>query len=317
MKNEHLYYGFDKNFLINEEIVESVELPVFSETISDDIATIENSNNNILNYLNYSLVLSSSRKFPFYTAANIDGKLFKKIARKGSWKKDSRAKKYQLGLELYRAEKSDFDRGHMVKREDVQWGDTIAMAQVAAQSTFYYSNSVPQHRDLNRKIWVNLEDYILHKETKKNDLKVCVFTGPVLLNSDPEFVTMVDDEYIKIPRLFWKIIIYPKSDGKLYRVGFMMSQERLLINNGIVKEDELELGTEEDNLFLEFENANTYQVNVSFIEQLTKLKFHDAIDSYTDVRSKELVLKEIDINPDLESYSIEQYLGYSIQNIAL
>ncbi|WP_262494899.1 DNA/RNA non-specific endonuclease [Aquimarina sediminis] len=141
-------------------------------------------------------------------------------------------------------------------------------------ATFYYSNSVPQHKDLNRKIWVNLEDYVLHKETENKDLKVCVFTGPVLSSNDPEFVTKVNDTYIKIPRLFWKIIVYPKSDGKLYRVGFMMSQESLM-------------------------------------------KFHNAIDSYTDNRSKELVLREIDIDPDLESYSVEQYLSYSIENIVL
>ncbi len=101
-----------------------------------------------------------------------------------------------------------------------------------------------------------------------------MFTGPVLSSNDPEFVTKVNDTYIKIPRLFWKIIVYPKSDGKLYRVGFMMSQESLM-------------------------------------------KFHNAIDSYTDNRSKELVLREIDIDPDLESYSVEQYLSYSIENIVL
>jgi len=314
MKNEHLYHGFDKSFLKNTEITESINLPEFTEVGSSDVVPIENSEENTLNYLNYSVALSASRKFPFYTASNIDGKLFKKIARKGSWKKDRRAKEFQFGLELYQAEKSDFDRGHMVKREDVQWGDTMAIAQVAAESTFYYSNSVPQHKDLNRKIWVNLEDYILHKE---KELKICVFTGPVLSSNDPEFVTLVNDESIKIPRLFWKIIVYPKKDGKLYRVGFMMSQESLLIENDIVVENELESSSEEDHLFLEFSKANTYQVNVSLIEKLTHMKFHNAIDAYEDNRNIELVLNEIDIDPDLESFSIEQYLGYSIENITL
>ncbi len=203
----------------------------------------------------------------------------------------------------------------MTKREDVQWGDTPALAQQAADSTFYYTNAVPQHKSLNQKIWKRLEDYILHTETRKKSLKICVFTGPILTHNDPPFVTAVKNQTILIPIIFWKVIIFPKEDGNLYRVGFMMSQRRLLTENGIV--EELEMASDSNEIFMKFDDAETYQVNVPLIELLADMQFPKAIDSYEDEREVKLILEEIDIDPDLESSSEAQSLGFSISNIIL
>lgn len=315
MKNEKLYKGFNPEFLKDDVVTENVTLPILGNRHKNDLAPVSDNTKSIVDYFNYSVQLSISRKLPFFTASNIDGILFKKASRAASWKKDERVKDYQWGTELYSADKSDFDKGHMTKREDVQWGETPGLAQKAADSTFFYSNAAPQHKDLNRAIWKSLEDYILHTETRPNSLKVCVFTGPILSKNDPAFVTKIKDETILIPTLFWKVIVFPKSDGKLYRVGFMMSQNRLLIENGIV--EELEVSSDEDELFMQFDDAATYQVNISLIEKLADIKFPKAIDSFEDERTNKLVLKEIDIDPELESDSIEQKMGYSISNLVL
>ena len=315
MENEKLYQGFKHDFLVDETVNENVAFPILGIKHKNDVAPVDGNDISIVNYMNYSVQLSASRKFPFFTASNIDGELFKKANRAPSWKKDERVKAYQWGQELYSADKSDFDKGHMTKREDVQWGETPGLAQEAADSTFFYSNAVPQHKELNQQIWKSLEDYVLHTETRKKSLKVCVFTGPVLTKNDPPFVTTVKEETILIPIVFWKVVVFPKEDGKLYRVGFMMSQKKLLTENGIV--EELEAATAEDELFMQFDDAATYQVNISLIEQLSDIKFPKAIDTYKDERSVKLVLKEIDIDPDLESFSVEQTLGFSISNIIL
>lgn len=315
MENEKLYQGFNHDFLVDETVNEKVAFPILGIKHKTDVAPVDGNEKSILNYMNYSVQLSASRRFPFFTASNIDGGLFKKANRAPSWKKDERVKAYQWGQELYSADKSDFDKGHMTKREDVQWGETPGLAQKAADSTFFYSNAIPQHKELNQQIWKSLEDYVLHTETRKKSLKVCVFTGPVLSKNDPPFVTIVKDETILIPIVFWKVVVFPKEDGKLYRAGFMMSQKKLLTENGIV--EELEAATAEDKLFMQFDDAATYQVNVSLIEQLADIKLPKAIDTYNDNRSVKLVLKEIDIDPDLESDSVEQALGFSISNIIL
>ncbi|MEZ4927033.1 MAG: DNA/RNA non-specific endonuclease [Saprospiraceae bacterium] len=315
MAVEDSFRGFDHDFLIDDTVKEKVPFPKLGPSHKKDIAPVEGSKESILNYHNYSVQLSASRKFPFFTAANINGGLFKDADRAKSWKKDKRAKDHQWGLELYKAAKSDFDKGHMTKREDVQWGITNELAQKAADSTFYYSNAVPQYSKLNQRVWKSLEDYILNIETKKRSLKICVFTGPVLSKKDPPFVTMVDGQTVLIPVLFWKVVVFPKEDGKLYRVGFLMSQKKLLTENGIVHE--LEATKADEELFMQFEDAGTYQVNTSLIEKLADITLPKAIDSFKEDRSIKLVLEEVEVDPYLESYSAKQKMGFSIQNIVL
>tara|TARA_R110002020_G_scaffold97708_5_gene233172 strand:+ start:1692 stop:2303 length:612 start_codon:yes stop_codon:yes gene_type:complete len=203
----------------------------------------------------------------------------------------------------------------MTKREDVQWGATQGLAQKAAHSTFYYTNAVPQHKDLNQQIWKSLEDYVLHTETRPKSLKVCVFTGPVLTKGDPPFVTRINGETVLLPILFWKVIVFPKDDGKLYRVGFIMGQRKLLVEHGIV--DQIEAITADDELFMQFDDAATYQVNVPLIEKLTDLQLPMAIDTYKDERNIKLILEEVDIDPNAKRLSAEQTLGFTILNIVL
>lgn len=308
MISEKLFQGYDEKFISNQ----IVPLPGLNEKQADDLV-LDNEGNKVIQYINYSLQQSASHKFPFYTAANIDGKAFKKIPRQGSWRKDPRIPEaFQLGKELYGAPKSDFDRGHMTRREDVQWGATTGIALSAAKATFYYTNSVPQHKDLNQKIWKSLEDYILHTEAKQNELRICVYTGPVLSDLNPYFITPINKELIKIPLLFWKVVVFQKENEQLYRVGFMMSQNKLFVKDQIIEELE-----SDDTLFMQFKDADTYQVNIALIEELTGLEMPKAIDSYTDKRNTKLVLKEIDIDPDLESDSVNNQLGFKIENLFL
>ena len=114
MPNYKLYKGQNPDFLGEDQ---KVNLPVLENKQIADLAE-DNSKNTILSYINYSVLLSSSRKFPYFTASNIDGPLFKKISRddvfdgKGEkWTKDSRiSEDNQWGNELYNAKKSDFDK---------------------------------------------------------------------------------------------------------------------------------------------------------------------------------------------------------------
>ncbi|RYE56228.1 MAG: DNA/RNA non-specific endonuclease [Sphingobacteriales bacterium] len=312
MKSKKLYTGY-KEYFLSDDIEVKVSLPQLNTDQSKDLV-VDNEENEIIHYINYSLQLSATHKFPYYTAANIDGKLFKKISRKDNWRKDPRVlAEMQFGKELYAPPQSNFDRGHMTKREDVQWGKNEGIALNAADATFYYTNSVPQHQDLNRDIWRNLEDYILHKEAKQKTLRICVFTGPVLSDENPYLVFPIEDNLVRIPVLFWKVVVFQKEDGNLCRVGFMMSQNRLLIEHGIV--DEYESTSTDSDLFMQFDDAETYQVNISLIEQFSGLAMPSAIDAYTDSRSTKLVMKEIDIDPELESDSAEERLGFWIEGI--
>lgn len=257
-----------------------------------------------LEYANYSVLQSPFRRFPYYTAANIDGQLFKEIKRKelfaggDSWKKDDRIPgEFQLGSELYGALKSDFDRGHLTKREDVQWGKSVETAKNAAISTFYYTNAVPQVDRLNRGVWRRIEDYILHHEVVKQSLKISLITGPLLLDSDPEFVTEIDNKVIQLPILFYKIVYYLR-DGDLYRTGFLTSQKGLLQKRRIVKPIVRGDGLETLDIFQNFKDAETYQVNVSYIENIGNLKFATAKEVFIENTPEELILDTIDVRSE-------------------
>ena len=256
-----------------------------------------------LNYQNYSLLHNPFRKFPYFTASNIDGTLFKKIKREdlfsGSdrWSKDDRIPySSQFGKELYSADKSDFDRGHMTKREDVQWGVNIESAKKAAESTFYYTNAIPQLDKLNRGVWRKIEDYILHHEVVKSNLKISLFTGPALRNDDPEFVTIINNEQVKLPYLFWKVVYYLK-ENTLFRTGFITSQKKLLEKRHITKPLSRSLSATRE-YFTKFKDAETYQVKVNFIEKLCKLQFAEATETFQDDTPEKLILSGIEVRTD-------------------
>ena len=210
------FKGYKKTFLGRKF---NVSLPKPDKKKLPDIAPVVNKKDNILQYPNYSVLQSASRKFPIFSASNIDGKFFQSIGRNSlfpggndRWAKDPRlSKDHQWGDELYSADKSDFDKGHLTKREDVQWGKTPKEAILAAQKTFYFTNAVPQRKELNQQIWRSLEDYILKSETVTNGLKVNVFTGPVLNDNDPFFITKIGKAEVRIPTLFWKIVYFVKK----------------------------------------------------------------------------------------------------------
>ncbi|MBK7407932.1 MAG: DNA/RNA non-specific endonuclease [Saprospirales bacterium] len=248
-------------------------------------------------YQNFSTVQHAQRRFPIYTAANIDGNLFRRLPREDNWQLEPRIQAtHQWGPSLYSAKKSDFDKGHMTKREDAQWGHTDEEAKKGALSTFYYTNAVPQVAKLNQQLWRGLEDYILKSETVDRGLKINLFTGPVLSDTDPVFVSEVDGQQVRIPTLFWKVIYFTKSSGRLHRVGFLMGQEELLENMEIVHPRETSrdlLISEDDKLFMEFNKADIYQVNVSTIGKLTKLRFTAATEPFKDKRSVALIRKEV------------------------
>lgn len=296
--------GYSKNFMEVGEIpyptVQPIELEKFE---NEGLAAVDYA----LDYCNYSLFQNPFRKFPYYTACNIDGGLFKKIKRDelfegrgDKWAKDARIpKEHQWGNELYSADRSDFDKGHLTKREDTQWGTDVEQATKGAESTFFFTNAMPQVDRLNRGIWRKIEDYILHQEVIKNNQKIVLFTGPIFTKSDPDFVTKVKEQTIQLPYLFWKVIYY-KKDETLHRTAFLTSQKGLLEKRRIVK-PVVRGEAEEEEAFMDFKDAATYQVQVGFIEGLSGLTFTAATELFKRDEASELILSGIDVRAEVEA----------------
>jgi endonuclease G len=286
-----------------------VAAPKPEPELKKDLFPVRGSRPPMLHYHHYSVALSRKRRFPLYVAVNIDGSAFRNLKRDSlfesgndEWRIDERAEGFQWGDKLYEVDKSDFDKGHMVKREDPQWGPDDHTAAEGARSTFFYTNSVPQVPELNRQEWRALEDYILKKESTPRKLKISVFTGPVLSERDPVFINPVQGEEVQIPVLFWKIVYFTSDGQALSRVAFLMGQKRLLFKREIVREKPVEGPVpREPSILMGFKDAATYQVNVAAVEHLTGLEFPPAFDPYRDARPSEIIAEAVDIG-DLERF---------------
>ena len=296
--------GYNDHFLGDSFVV---GMPDY-EKYKNEIAINKVTTGYILDFIYYSVIQSKSRRVPIISASNIYRIKFEKVDRSGNFKKDDRINDdEQLNSNDYKQfnsiKSATIEKGHMTKREDVQWdinGDEDE-ALNAARSTFFYPNAVPQHDSLNNGPWKYLENSVIIKGRVPEPAKVSVFTGPVLDNTDPEFkVKLNDGSIFKIPVLFWKVIYYKKDDGNLYRAGFLMGQINPLRKDDLINEiglRDFEFAEKKSSLkpFLEFKEDENYQVPVSLIEELTKLKFQDAIDRHENIKPTVLKLEEVQI----------------------
>jgi endonuclease G len=174
-----------------------------------------------LDYIYYSLVLHAERRTAVYTAHNVDGNRRRKTERNDRWTIDSRAPSAQLGEFIY--SNNHWDRGHLVRRDDLSFGNTDDEAQAASDATFFYSNAAPQHERFNQDEWLALENWLLNK-AKADQRRLCVFTGPLYTRLD------LTERGARIPSAFWKVVVMrdPTADGDdLTVAAFLMKQNEL------------------------------------------------------------------------------------------
>lgn len=227
----------------NENFIEAFK--IYLPRLKDKSLHDSLSKGKVFDYTHFSIVMNRIRKLAIYTAHNIDGKHLVSVPRTGKWRHDERVGEYQTGNEAY--SRNPWDRGHLVRRTAVAWGDNAAKA---SSDTFHYTNAAPQHENFNQDEWLELENWVLNK-AEQSQKRVCVFTGPIFSDSDQEY------RAIQIPSAFWKIIVLTKPNGALSTVAFLMKQDEMW----------------QDKKGKDFLNLTLYQVAVNVIEDLTDLDF--------------------------------------------
>lgn len=188
-----------------------------------------------LRYTHFGVKYSAKHKLPLLTAVNIDGGRSVRVKRgDDQWFSDGRlSPEIQLGAANFKD--AEIDRGHMVRREDPNWGapdDAAARGAEALQAnsdTFHYVNAAAQHSALNqgKTLWQGLENYILDN-ARTHGFQACVFTGPVLRDDDDPVDEIVIDGAIA-PAEFWKLVATLDESGeKLHATAYLLSQGQLL-----------------------------------------------------------------------------------------
>lgn len=199
--------GFDARFLGLE-----AALPAVPET--DAAASVA------LDYLHFTVLLETGRRFARVTGVNIDGAQLVDVPRGDDWRFDERIPEaWQAGPDVYA--RNDLDRGHLVRRRDPVWGPPDVAARANAD-TFRYPNAAPQQAAFNQslELWNGLEDHVLAYATVHAQ-RLSVFTAPVLDPGDPEY------RGIRVPLRFFKVVAW-RSGDELATAGFVLDQSPLL-----------------------------------------------------------------------------------------
>jgi endonuclease G len=198
----------------------------------------------VLNYHHFAIVMHKKRRLALFTAANVDWRPEKHEAdgkkpdrdeldgftgnEREDWVLDTRIPAdHQLPDYFYRKGGGAFDRGHLVRRDDVAWGDSFEDMQKGNGDTFHMTNCSPQTAGFNRPAehnWGALEQMVQRQTAAE---KVCIFSGPVLDESDPYFHGLIKSGVrvsVQIPQRFWKIIV-ANQGGKPAAFGFVLDQD--------------------------------------------------------------------------------------------
>ncbi|WP_428566989.1 MAG: DNA/RNA non-specific endonuclease [Solidesulfovibrio sp. DCME] len=211
------------------------------------VLAVGTSGETVLRYQNFSVMMHAERRLALLTAANVTTEPELKRPEPGRdysrdglgglgkndrerWFPDPRLEaRQQLPDVFFSKDRNSFDKGHLVRREDVTWGRTYALVRRANGDTFHVTNCSPQVATFNQAAlgkdnWGDLENLV---QSQAANERLCVFAGPVLDPADPVFMGVGDGGAVlqaKIPTRFWKVIVAAVAQG-LAAYGFVLEQD--------------------------------------------------------------------------------------------
>ncbi len=285
--------GYQANFLGTKLIV---ALPQPQASIKHMMAKLNDSKSIELKYFNYSVIQHAIRKMPLLSAINIDGNPLKRqdnTARKDNWLRDTRLSfDMQLNNAFYK--NSGFDKGHMSRREDANWGNSADDAKRNADLTCMFTNACPQVAKLNQSsrkgLWGLLEKIVLEKgavQEENKTAKITVFNGPIYKEDDRVF------RGVQIPLDFFKIVLWLTDKGTLRATAFKLTQE------GLTDDIDFEQLNIDQNL-----DFKQYQCSIGSLQSLTKIDFSKLLpfDTFKSSNGKDRPINNAD---DIESILLE------------
>lgn len=127
---------------------------------------------------------------------------------------------------------SGYDKGHMAPAADMKW------SSIAMKESFYFSNICPQHPELNRKKWKDLEDKI--RDWAIEDSAIIIICGPIV-DKTPK---VIGKNKVVIPQQFFKAILSPFTQPPK-AIGFLFTNEQSVspLSNYAVSVDSIEILT--------------------------------------------------------------------------
>ncbi|RDJ20290.1 endonuclease [Bosea caraganae] len=275
--------GYSPSFLDEEgEIV--VPVPSVQPDRIEEMLKGEDGKPLVLKYHHFELMMNKPRRLQMWSAANVDYDPTRKTDKdreewgRDRWIPDPRipAICQVFDADFYKPA-GNIDRGHIVRREDNEWGDDEREIEFANSDTFHWTNCTPQHEAFNQStpgrndktykgmegVWGAFENHI-QQSRRDGDTKACLLAGPILASDDPR--KDFGRGEIQYPIRFWKVVCVvdrtaPKPELKAY--GFILSQRAVVDRFGIER-----FGPG---------RFDKYQVSLSEIAKEAGLVFEDAL----------------------------------------
>ena len=201
--------GYKADFL-------GLEVPLPTPLDPKALATLEDGSH-VIPYMHFSLAMHRGRRLALYTAANVRADRGSRnpepganTTRKGlsglgeydteKWFTDPRLRGLdQLPDKFFTQDRQAFDKGHLVRRDDVAWGATFDELRIANGDTYHVTNCSPQVAGFNRAHggdnWGDLEKAVLAQAV---DQRLTVLAGPVLADDDPDFAGVDQDGAVRV-----------------------------------------------------------------------------------------------------------------------
>jgi endonuclease G len=244
--------GYDPQFLGPDH---EVPLPELSFEVSREVAKLKNSDEHVLAYRNYSVVMHARRRTAIYAAANVDGQLLwkhvvgGKMPPRPQWTFDSRIEdRFQPDDAIF---SNAMQRGHLFKREDACQGESTEELDQADKHSFVITNATPMIGRFNNVEWGDLEDLITRHLEEGH--KLSYFAGPIFDVEDKFFNELRPKSMVKpsgrrkgmrVPTQFWKVVAWVEED-QLKAAGFILDQADEIREHGPITEEKLEFGNYE------------------------------------------------------------------------
>jgi endonuclease G, mitochondrial len=292
--------GYDPNFL-NERDAKFRQLTISLPRARDStILATTKDGSNILKYEHFSIAVHAKRRIALFTASNVvsapelkrpeRGKNYSRRGLSGlgpndqeKWFLDPRIDPIeQLPDVFFNKDRQAFDKGHIVRRDDVAWGETYEELRRANGDTYHVTNCSPQVKEFNRSNlgdanWGDLENSVLSEAASE---RLCVFSGPVLKEGDRVFTGVGDGSSMlraRIPAKFWKIVIARTAEG-CAAYGFVLEQD--------LSDVEWEFTVSEDMI--------PFMYPIKEITEMTEVEFDPVIvenDQFATTRGEEISMR--------------------------
>lgn len=108
--------------------------------------------------------------------------------------------------------RSGYDRGHLAPSADMRWDRRVQ------SESFFMSNMTPQHPNLNRGVWADLEREVRRYALREGS--VVIATGPVFFGKEAKYI----GNRVLVPDACYKVIYDETEPRKM--IGFIIPNRK-------------------------------------------------------------------------------------------